>query len=117
MVSMLLYHLPKGNKYKVVFMKRNMQEMLASQKKMLERKGQPAAEEAQMSRVYEKHLREIEEWLAKQDNIEVLYVSYNEVLQNARPFAEKISEFLGGLDTKKMVGVVDAALYRQRKSA
>ena len=54
-------------------------------------------------------------WLAAQPHMDVLYVSYNEVLREPRPHAERIDAFLGGgLDVDRMVSVVDAQLHRQR---
>src|SRR5687768_1736541 len=39
-ISMLLRHLPADHRFKVIFMQRNMPEVLASQKKMLVRRGE-----------------------------------------------------------------------------
>jgi hypothetical protein len=118
MVSMLLYNLPLNKKYKIIFMKRNMEEMLVSQKKMLGRKGKNAngTDNGEMAKIYAKHLKEIEEWLRKQNNIDVLYVNYNEVIQSPEENVQEINQFLDNkLDIGKMVGVVDESLYRQRK--
>ena len=117
MVSMLLYHLPADYRYKIVFMKRSMEEMLASQKKMLERKGiQPKQTDEQISRLYADHLKDIEKWLQNRGNIEVLYVNYNEVLGDPASNARRVHEFLGDpLDEDEMVRVIDPSLYRQRK--
>src|SRR5262245_15575927 len=43
MVSQLLYDLPASERYLVVFMERDFDEMLLSQEKMLQRLGRPAA--------------------------------------------------------------------------
>ena len=45
MVSQLLFDLPAGERYRVIFMQRDLDEMLASQEKMLERLNRPAARE------------------------------------------------------------------------
>ena len=69
MVSLLLYELPKDRHYKIIFMKRNMDEMLASQKFMLERAGKSSEEgSTEMKRVFEKHLHQVTLWLAQQEN-------------------------------------------------
>jgi hypothetical protein len=68
-----------------------------------------------MAGLYRKHLVQIEAWLAGRPNIDVLYVTYHEVIDHARDHAEQINRFLGGtLDEDKMVEVVDQMLYRQR---
>jgi hypothetical protein len=41
-ISALLEALPRGNQYKILFMQRHMEEILASQRTMLHRQGKPA---------------------------------------------------------------------------
>ncbi len=118
MVSALLLQLPPTYTYKVVFMRRKMEQVLASQKAMLSRKGEapsPVGDD-KMAALFRKHLDQVEKWVAEQPNIEVLYVHYNEVLAGPRQHMHQINQFLGGqLDVDKMVSVVDRTLYRQRK--
>ncbi len=117
MVSELLHHLPQEKKYKIIFMKRDMEEMLASQRTMLDRLGRKGASVSseKMAELYEKHLRNVENWLAKQNNIDVLYVKYNEVIDNPEENAKVVSQFLGDrLNIEKMASVVEKSLYRQR---
>jgi Sulfotransferase domain len=117
LISALLKHLPASYTYKVIFMRRSMPEILASQRQMLIRRGEPAdsVPDDKMAAMFEKHVAQVESWLAAQPNIEVLYVSYNEVMKDARPHAERINVFLGGaLKVDEMVSVVDRALYRQQ---
>jgi hypothetical protein len=116
-ISALLQHLPGGYSYKVVFMRRRMEEILASQRKMLLRRGEPAdsAGDAQMARLFAKHLETVEGWLAAHPNFDVLHVDYNAMLANARPQVAALNAFLGGaLDEQRMLEVVDPALYRNR---
>ena len=118
MVSALLFYLPKDKRYKVIFMKRRMQEMLASQKTMLERQGikDNSIRDEKMSEKFEKHLQKVEDFLKRLNNVDVIYINYNEVTQNPHNNARQVSRFLGGwLDVDKMVGVVDKSLYRQRE--
>ncbi len=94
-----------------------MEEILASQRTMLARHGreEDGARDEQLERLYAKHLREMEQWLAGQRNMQVLYVSYNDVMARTRECCETVSLFLqNGLDVEKMASVVDASLYRQR---
>lgn len=119
MISALLDKLPSDHHYKVVFMERNIDEVLASQNQMLVRRGEPtdAVGDDAMRMLFRKHLRQIGKWLEKQSNFDVLYVSYNDTLQRPRENVEKINGFLGGsLDVDQMVAVVDRRLYRQRRS-
>ncbi len=118
MVSMLLYHLPGDYRYKVIFMRREMNEILASQKVMLNRLGRDEADvgNEEMARHFEKHLRKIEEWLVERHNIQVIYVHYNEVAENPREMTQLVNRFMDEkLDVAKMIRIVDKSLYRQRK--
>lgn len=117
-ISYLLRHLPDGHSYKVIFMMRNISEVLASQRKMMRHRGEAVDEvpDDVMAGIFERHLAEIEEWLADQPNIETIQVSYNDTLQNPEPTARRVATFLGGgLDVEKMTQVVDPRLYRQRR--
>ena len=118
MVSLLLYHLPADERYRVILMRRDTDEILASERKMLERLGKDAnhAADERMAAIFRKHLQHLDGWLAKQSHILHLQVSYNEVLRDPRRSLEKVADFMGGgLDVGKMAGVVDPTLYRNRK--
>jgi hypothetical protein len=117
-ISYLLEYLPADVPYRVIFMQRNLDEVLASQKRMLERDGKPegSASDAQMAEVYGRHLKQVETWLRGQANMQVLYVSYNAVMQSGAEEARRVNQFLGGeLDTAAMIAAVDPGLYRERK--
>ena len=93
-------------------------EVLASQRKMMERRGEIEDDipDQIMANIFQKHLDETDEWIKKQSNIRTLYISYNGTLDDPETSAEKIAEFLGlELDIEKMMQVVDPSLYRQRK--
>jgi hypothetical protein len=117
-ISALLQHLPADYTYKVIFMRRNMDEILASQKQMLIRRGEPTdrVSDEKMKQMFLKHLEQVEAWLARQPNMDVLYVNYNESLKEPVEHAEKINQFLGTvLDKERMVSAVDKTLHRQRR--
>jgi Sulfotransferase domain len=119
LISALLKHLPPAYNYKVVFMRRAMPEILASQRQMLLRRGEPAdaVPDDKMAALFGKHVAQVESWLASQSNIETVYVSYNEVMKEARPQAEIINAFLGGsLNVDAMIEAADRTLYRQKRS-
>ncbi len=118
LVYLLLYDLPDSHTYRVVFMRRKLKEVIASQNKMLARLGQPSnpADDEKMMRLFEGHLAKVEQWLEEKDNFEVLYVDYGRMLSDPGSQVDKIAEFLGGrLDTQAMAGVVDPSLYRNRR--
>ena len=109
-ISRLLYDLPDQYGYKVIFMQREMDEVLASQRAMLARRGSsdPEVDDAEMGRLFARHLEEVARWLEEQPNFQVLYVEYARVLEDPRSEARRVGSFLGlGLDVEAMAGVVD----------
>lgn len=118
MVSQLLYHLPCTEPYRVIFMRRDLSEVLISQEKMLERRNAVAAPRDQMKEAYRLHLEALFEWLDGQANMDVLIVNYNALLNNPRLSAQEVSDFLDRRpDVEAMVQAVDPDLYRNRKVA
>ena len=116
MVSQLLYDLPPTETYRIVFMRREYDEMLASQEKMLARRGKPAAPRDEIRRAFTQHLDRLFAWLKDQPNMQVLFVRYQDLVANPREQAGLINEFFGGrLDVEKMAAAVDPALYRNRQ--
>jgi hypothetical protein len=116
-ISALLEHLPATSSYKILFMRRRLPEVLASQKKMLERRGEPtdAVPDQTMASLFERHLQKIEGWMAAQPNISVLYVPYHELAEQPETHVDQIIAFLGlELDRAQMLAAVDPALYRNR---
>ena len=116
-ISALLEHLPPTSTYKIVFMRRRLPEVLASQRKMLERRGEPTdtVPDAMMASLFEKHLVKIEGWMAAQTNMSVLYVPYHELAERPEGQLADIVSFLGlNLDADEMLAAVDPSLYRNR---
>jgi hypothetical protein len=117
MIAALLKHLPADYAYKVIFMRRSIEEVLASQRQMLIRRGEPtdAVSDEQMAELFRRHVVRVQAWLEEQPNVETMYVEYGDIVNAPLQQAERVSEFLdGGLDVAKMAGVVDRSLYRQR---
>jgi hypothetical protein len=118
-IAALLPYLPGGYKYRVVFIQRVMSEVLASQRQMLIRRGEDPNKipDDVIAKLFEKHLKQVNDWVSQQPNVERLDVNYNEMLKNPQPFIDQIDAFLGNqLDKAKMVAVVDPSLHRQRKA-
>ncbi len=116
-ISQLLKDLPQEHNYRVIFMNRKMEEILFSQKQMLIRRGvtTDSISDEELAKLFQKHLGQVESWLEKQPNFDVLYISYNEVLKDPEEFVDRVNKFLGGhLDVDSMKSVVDKSLHRQR---
>jgi hypothetical protein len=115
-ISALLEYLPHEYQYKIIFMERDYQETLASQKKMLDHRGQTSQlSDQEMEQQFQTHLAAMKPWLVRQPNMEVLYVNYNALMSEAEPHCEKIVNFLNvPLDRARMLAVPDGQLYRNR---
>jgi hypothetical protein len=115
-ISSLLEYLPSNYKYKIVFMRREIAEILASQKQMLIRRNESSdGDDQQMAEMFQEHLKRVRVWLANQSNMEILYVDYNTLMADPAPEIKVVAEFLGlteNLDA--MLAVPDKKLYRQK---
>lgn len=115
-ISALLEYLPRQYQYKIIFMERDPRETLVSQKKMLDHRGQTSKlSDEEMGQQFHKHLAAMKPWLVRQPNMEVLYVNYNALVEEPKPFCDQITEFLGKpLNQSHMLAVPDKKLYRNR---
>lgn len=118
-ISALLEYLPKDYQYKIIFMERDSRESLASQKKMLDHRGQISKlSDEEMEQQFQTHLAAMKPWLVRQPNMEVLYVNYNALIAEPASFCEKIANFLKvPLNQSRMLAVPDKQLYRNRNAA
>jgi hypothetical protein len=116
-VSALLQYLPPQHTYKIIFMQRPMQEVLASQSVMLERRGEQGskANDQTLETVFAQHLDRTERWLVTQKHMTVLPVNYHETVANPTETATRVVQFLDlPLAVAAMARVVDPRLHRQR---
>src|SRR5512143_1719756 len=115
-ISALLEHLPPEHHYKVLFMERQIPEILASQRKMLARRNETSnVPDAEMEAQFREHLKAIKYWLARQPNMEVMYVDYNRMMAVPDAYCQKIADFIGlPVDVAKMRSVPNERLYRNR---
>ena len=119
MVHLLLYDLPPHLRYRVIYIERDIREVIASQNRMLDRMGKDRGglSDAQTARVFQEQVDALKRWLAGRENFQVLFVSYNELIAGGRGTLAALNAFLGGgLDVEAMVRIVDPTLYRQRKA-
>ena len=118
MVYRLLYDLPKDYEYRVIFMRRNIDEILLSQETMLKRTGQKGADISgeKLAELFKRELEKVDKWIAEQDNFSIISVNYQEMVESPLSQCQRVNEFLtGNLDVDKMLSVVDPSLYRNRK--
>lgn len=115
-ISYLLPSLPPDHRYQILFMNRHLDEVAASQEKMLERQAaQLEQSPEQVREMLEHQLWRARYWMKRQGNVTVLELAYAEILKEPLASARRIQEFLGrDLDTDGMATVVDKTLYRNR---
>lgn len=115
-ISFLLRELPSSNNYRVIFMQRSLEEILASQDTMLRVRGEPAdAPHEALAKAYERHLREVGLLLGRRRWFTVLEVRHRDVLENPLAQARRVAEFIGQpLDPGRMTAAVDRSLHRNR---
>ncbi|MFH0946780.1 MAG: sulfotransferase domain-containing protein [Planctomycetota bacterium] len=116
-ISFLLKDLPSDNFYRVVFMRRDTDEILASQNKMLVNRGEEnEVEDERLKELYKQHLLKVNSMVRWLPNYEMFEVHYKDAIDDPKSVARQVNQFLGGhLDEQKMHEAVDRKLYRNRK--
>lgn len=113
-ISFLLTWLPEDFNYQVIFMQRDLDEVLASQQQMLERRGE-AASSGTSREVFEAHLAQVARFMAARPCFETLHVPYREAVASPEATAAAVARFVGRpMDTAAMAKAVEASLYRNR---
>jgi hypothetical protein len=114
-ISKLLPALPADRPYRVVFMRRRLDEILASQRRMLERRREPLGDDQAMRTMFAAHVEQVERWFKTAPHIAVRFVSYNRLVAEPSAQIARVAEFVGpGLDLAAMERAVNLALYRNR---
>lgn len=116
-ISQLLPSIPDGHEYRVILMQRPLPEVMKSQDEMLRRRGtyEPITDPSPIEQAFQRHLVDVNKWLAGKPNVKVLRVHYHRVLREARAVAEEVAQFLGmPLNIAAMARQVDGSLYRNR---
>ncbi len=118
-VSLLLPSLPPTHRYKVIFMLRPIEEVVASQQRMIQRRGTKGAQldPAQLIVGLTRHRDQALKDLAS-ETTEVLLVQYHEILSHPQAVCDRLVDFLGAdvlTEPSQMPSVIRADLCRQRK--
>jgi hypothetical protein len=116
-ISFLIQHLPDENDYRVIFMRRDLDEVLSSQDKMIQRLGaaDAAADREAMKEAYRNDIVRTRLLCRKRSNFEMIEIQYKATVEDPVETARRVNEFLGGrLDEAAMRRAVDESLYRNR---
>lgn len=116
-ISALLPHLPPTYNYRIIFMRRAIPEILASQRKMLVNRGEDPdkVSEGELAALFQKHLLKVNDWIVSQPNVERIDIHYGQLIEDPLPQIDQLNQFMGEtMSVDKMAGVIDPNLYRQR---
>ncbi len=116
-ISFLIKDLPDDNDYRVIFMRRDLDEVLTSQNKMIQRleTADASASQEAMKEAYRNDIVRTRLMCKKRPNFELIEVHYRATIEDAEGTASVVNAFLGGhLDESAMRAAVDASLYRNR---
>ena len=118
-ISFLIKDLPDDNDYRVIFMRRDLDEVLASQNKMIERldSTDAAASAEAMKEAYRNDVVRTRLLCKRRSNFELIEVHYKATIESSAETAKRVNSFLDGrLDEAAMQAAVDGSLYRNRGS-
>jgi hypothetical protein len=113
----LIYDLPDGYDYRVIFMLRDINEVLASQKLMLQRSGNQGARvgDEKLAALFKRQITEFEDWIANKQRFSILWINYKDMISSPMAVCKTINGFLDGvLDIDAATAIVDPSLYRNR---
>jgi hypothetical protein len=118
LVHLLLPDLPEGRRYRVVLMRRDLDEVLASQQTMLARQGRTGARMPPdaLKRVFAAQLDAVTRWMDERPWFSRLEVRYDRVVADPAAEASRVAAFLGVPQAAgAMAAAVDPSLYRNRR--
>ncbi|WP_053977985.1 alkaline phosphatase family protein [Mangrovimonas xylaniphaga] len=108
-VAPLLKFLDPQYRYKVIFMNRDLTDVVKSQQKMIGRDTDNLP--VDLLNAYRKHLKEVEIWKDKEPGVELLYVNYKDLMEHPEEILPEIISFIGlELDGQTMLGCIDKSL-------
>jgi hypothetical protein len=118
-VAPLLPQLPIGLQYRVIFINRNLDEIISSQAQMLVRREKPVEDtperRARLKEEYSRQLVRVTTLLTSRPDVRVLFLDRDEVLRFPSRAARRINRFLGGrLSEQSMAEAVEPSLDRHK---
>jgi len=113
-VAPLLKFIDPKYRYKVIFINRDLNEVIQSQQKMIGK--DPKTLPLTLFEAYKKILKQVDIWKDKEPGVELIYIDYKETINNPKGVVEKIVSFIGeDMDKAQMQSCIDKTLYRNKK--
>lgn len=116
-ISHLLFYLPQRYHYKIIFMERDLNEIIQSQHKMLVRLKKIAEDTypANIEISFKKNLERTKIWHYNSPNVEMLYINHHDLISNPEQEISKLFEFLNvNSNIQDASKVIDKQLYREK---
>jgi hypothetical protein len=117
-IAPFIPYLPDDLEYKVIFMERDLDEILASQARMLSRQNRSADKEQDsvLKRIFQESFETVQAYMHQQPNFSYLPCSYSSIVKDPMPEISRIENYINiQLAKRNMADCVDPDLYRQRK--
>ena len=110
------YEEESATHYNIIFMRRDLSEILASQQQMLSNMNiQTTVDDDRMAKLFTGEIVRFQKWIAQATHINCIEVLYNDVASGSVEPLHQINLHLGGgLNVDAMSAVVDPKLYRNR---
>jgi tetratricopeptide (TPR) repeat protein len=120
-VAPLVCSLPGGCCYRVLLIERDYDEILASQAKMIARRGEKVEETLErrerLRQEYGRQMARTKAALASRPDVRWVVLRHEEILRDPGGAAAEINRLAGGeLDAEKMARPVDLSLYRNQRA-
>jgi predicted AlkP superfamily phosphohydrolase/phosphomutase/tetratricopeptide (TPR) repeat protein len=116
-VAQLLPYLPRTEHYQIVFMERDLSEVIASQRAMLARQERRGAEldETKLAETYTTQVAWLHRELAARPELRLWFVNYHDLLTQGDQVLPPLAEFLGApFDVVAAARAVHPELRRQK---
>jgi len=114
-IAQLLPYLPRDQHYRIIFMERDLREVLGSQQAMLTKMGQDGGNPETLAETFQRHLDLVQKQLARRKDVELLFIPHRAVIDDALEQAQTLADFLDcDLNVQQAASVVQSELYRQR---
>ena len=113
-VAPLLKFLDPEYRYKIIFMTRDLNEVVKSQQVM--RGKDPETLPLSLLDSFKKLLHNVAKWKDREPGVEMIYVNYKDAIENPKTVVDRVTKFVGKDDFNKqaMIDCVDMKLYRNK---
>lgn len=120
-ITQLLPGIPVNKKLRIIYMERDLREILASQTEMLNRRDKKGSSQTseKLANTYIKQVDRVKIMLKRRaENVQLKSINYADMVAKPEQLIAGLNEFFGGsLNTQAMLSVVDPNLYRQKFSS